>query len=160
MHDFEAVLQQYTPMIHKLLQQAHIYKDKEDYKQIAMIALWQAWQNNQHTKGSFTAYAYTTIRGAIFNELRANQKHKDTLAAPMSTIEFYSKPQEEAPSTLVSLAILNTAERELIEAIYWQGYTLKEWAVHVNADYECIKKRKQRIIQKLRKNKLSENSQI
>jgi RNA polymerase sigma factor, sigma-70 family len=71
---FEDVLEQYTPMIHHIIKSLNIYKDKDRYVQEAAISLWEACKSFDASKGSFTSYAYSSIRGKLLNYLKKENK--------------------------------------------------------------------------------------
>ncbi|MFD0049107.1 sigma-70 family RNA polymerase sigma factor [Actinomycetes bacterium NPDC127524] len=70
MDEFTALCSQYTPMIHSIIRQLSIYKNKEDYFQIGLIALWEAEEKFSAEKGSFLSFAYSMVKGRILNELK------------------------------------------------------------------------------------------
>jgi RNA polymerase sigma factor (sigma-70 family) len=74
MESFELLVAQYEKMIHSIIHSLHIYKNKDEYFQIGLIALWQASENFDLNKGSFSGYAFLMIKGKILSAL-----HKDKL---------------------------------------------------------------------------------
>ncbi|MDF2608018.1 MAG: hypothetical protein K0S34_2214, partial [Bacillales bacterium] len=66
---FEMVVNQYTPMIHQIINKCRIYKDRDMYFQEGLIALWNAFKNFNEEKGTFSTYAYTMIYGHVRNVL-------------------------------------------------------------------------------------------
>ncbi|WP_421377892.1 sigma-70 family RNA polymerase sigma factor [Bacillus salacetis] len=82
MKDFNEVHEQYEPMIHKIIKTLHIYKDKDDYFQIGMTALWEAWEKYEEEKGSFTGFAYSTIRGRMLDVLKREVKLTERFTYP------------------------------------------------------------------------------
>ncbi|UII57657.1 sigma-70 family RNA polymerase sigma factor [Cytobacillus spongiae] len=74
MESFEEVKDKYERLIWKIIQTLHIYKNKEEFYQIGLIALWQAHVRYNAEKGSFYIYAYSFIRGKIQTQMsRQNQ---------------------------------------------------------------------------------------
>jgi RNA polymerase sigma factor (sigma-70 family) len=73
LESFEQLSAQYVKMIHSIIHSLHIYKNKEEYFQIGLISLWQASSRFDPSKGSFTNYAYSYIKGKILNELHKNK---------------------------------------------------------------------------------------
>ncbi|MDP4171531.1 MAG: sigma factor, partial [Bacillota bacterium] len=63
MESFEELSEQYTPMIHKIMNTLHIFKNKEEFYQLGLIALWEANERFDPQKGSFTTFAYSYIKG-------------------------------------------------------------------------------------------------
>lgn len=77
MESFEQLAEQYTPMIHRIINCLQIYKNKEEFFQSGLIALWEATKSFNPDKGSFTSYAFMCIKGHLLKELTANNKHYD-----------------------------------------------------------------------------------
>jgi RNA polymerase sigma factor (sigma-70 family) len=77
MESFEEVKMQYTPMIHSILRTLHIYKNKEEFFQIGLIGLWEAYERFNPQKGSFTSYAYVYMKGKMLTELKRIKKDED-----------------------------------------------------------------------------------
>lgn len=74
---FEQIAESFHPLIVSMIQKHHIYKEQEEYYQLALIGLWKAYQKFDESKGSFSAYAYSTVRGTILMELRASVKRDE-----------------------------------------------------------------------------------
>jgi len=74
---FEECLNQYSRMIKATMKKLHIYKNFDEYYQIGQIALWKAYQQYQTEKGSFSSYAYVTVRGYLLNELSIAIKYDE-----------------------------------------------------------------------------------
>jgi len=72
---FEDCLLQYSPMVKSLIKTLRIYKNFEDYYQVGLVALWQAYEHFKEEKGSFSNHAYTTVRGHLLNEMTKESKY-------------------------------------------------------------------------------------
>lgn len=81
MENFEAIAGQYEAMIWKVIHSLNIYKNKEEFYQIGLIALWEASRGFDPMKGSFTTYAYSYVRGRLLTELTKRRKYEDTQTA-------------------------------------------------------------------------------
>ena len=77
MESFDQLAEQYTPMIHNIIHTLHIYKNKDEYFETGLVALWEASLHFNEEKGNFTSYAYSTIKGKILIELTKMKKHED-----------------------------------------------------------------------------------
>ncbi len=77
MESFEDILNQYEPMIHKIIHTLKIYQNKDDYFQIGVISLWEAWKQFNPEKGKFLNFAYTSVKGRILNELTKNNSREE-----------------------------------------------------------------------------------
>jgi RNA polymerase sigma factor (sigma-70 family) len=71
------VHKKYGSMIHKIIYSLHIYKNKEDFYQTGLIALWEAYEKFNPEKGAFPAYAYSYIKGRIMTELTCNHINEE-----------------------------------------------------------------------------------
>jgi RNA polymerase sigma factor (sigma-70 family) len=76
MESFEELSAKYEPMIYKIIHSLHVYKNWEEYFQIGLIGLWEASLRFDPTKGSFTNYAYTMVRGKILTEMTKSTLHE------------------------------------------------------------------------------------
>lgn len=74
---FEEIFERYKGMIFHLIKKLNIQDEDHDFFQIGTIALWQAFQNFDDAKGSFSTYAYTCIKGSLLNELTRRKKYYD-----------------------------------------------------------------------------------
>ncbi|UII58275.1 sigma-70 family RNA polymerase sigma factor (plasmid) [Cytobacillus spongiae] len=77
MGTFEDLHLQYDMMIHKIIHSLHIYKNKPEYYQTGLIALWESYQKFDPEKGTFSAYAYSYIRGRILSQLTIENKNEE-----------------------------------------------------------------------------------
>lgn len=156
MNTFEEVLNQYEPMISASIRTLNIYRDQESFRQTGRVALWQAWTRFDTEKGSFTPFAYRSIRGAMLDELKrettfdVNTTQMDnevleeliTVANPVDFV--WSEAVDEAFEQLTA------AERTLIHWLFMEGLSLSECAKRASISLPGIKKRRQKMIAKLR----------
>jgi len=75
MESFEQISTQYTPMIYKIISSLNIYMNKDEFFQIGLIALWEAYERFEPEKGNFTNYAYTFIKGRLLREMNHSNRH-------------------------------------------------------------------------------------
>jgi RNA polymerase sigma factor (sigma-70 family) len=76
MEDFAALTSEFTPMIHHIIRSLSIYKNKEEYFQVGLIALWESYGKYNEEYGQFSNYAFTVIKGKILNELKQHHKYE------------------------------------------------------------------------------------
>lgn len=74
MESFENLVEQYEPLIHKVMRSLHIYKNKDEFYQIGLITLWEAANQFQPEKGSFTNYVYTCMKGRFLSEMTKSNR--------------------------------------------------------------------------------------
>lgn len=82
MKSFEDIIPQYTPMIYSIIKSLYIYKNNDEYFQAGIIGLWEAYKRFDEKKGSFTSFAYSSIRGKILTELTNNAKFENYHISP------------------------------------------------------------------------------
>ncbi|CAM3926654.1 sigma-70 family RNA polymerase sigma factor [Mesobacillus zeae] len=104
MESFEQLHHQYTPMIHSIMHSLHIYKNKDEFFQLGMIGLWEASKRFDEDKGSFTNYAYNTIRGLFLTELSKSSRIEQSMISVKD--EFWDTIKDESPSSPLETELL------------------------------------------------------
>ncbi|MGE7688149.1 sigma-70 family RNA polymerase sigma factor [Lysinibacillus sp. NPDC097214] len=151
---FDEVLELVQPMITSILLKCQIYKDFEYYRHIASIAVWNAWRKVDQTKGLFSAYIYTTVKGEILKEL-SKEKSFENMNTPMDheTINYIRDHAiSERNPVLIEciMSHLKFEERKILLLFYVEGYSYLEIAKELGLSVEAVKKRRTRIMIKLR----------
>lgn len=147
MESFEEVLKQYEPMIWSIIHRAKIYKNKEEFYQIGLIALWEAMKRYNKEIGDFTPFAYIYIRGRIFSELTKEAKHDERTAFP--TEEFWYMIEDGNIDQPLELETILSYFNELTEkqkkwVVYTAlGYSTKEIAEKEKVSLSAVKGWKQ-----------------
>jgi len=152
---FDEVLELVQPMITSILLKCRIYKDFDYYRHIASIAVWNAWRKADQTKGLFSAYLYTTVKGEILKEL-SKEKSFENMNTPMDheTINYIRDHDisERNPALLEwCMSYLKLEERKIVLLFYVEGYSYLEIAKELGVSVKAVKKRRTRIMIKLRK---------
>lgn len=128
MKSFDEIAASYHPLIVSMIQKHHIYKDTEEYYQLALINLWKAYQKFDESKGSFSAYAYSTVRGTILMQLKASVKRDERESLTEDTL-LVTHPDESTPVVLESaiideiLAPLSPREQIYVREYLLGGYS-------------------------------------
>ncbi|MGE7674087.1 sigma-70 family RNA polymerase sigma factor [Lysinibacillus sp. NPDC094403] len=150
---FDEVLELVQPMITSILLKCHIYKDYEYYRHIASIAVWDAWRKADQSKGVFSAYIYTTVKGEILKEL-SKEKSFENINTPMDdeTINYFREHEmsERNPTLECIMSHLKFEERKILQLFYVEGYSYLEIAKELGLSMDAVKKRRTRIMIKLR----------
>ena len=153
--EFEQLVSEMEPMIAKLLSKCRIYKNKDEYRQIALIALWKAYSNYDESKYSYKAYLYNQIRYDVIDALRYYAK-REAVFIPTSDekISFYlENGQEILTSTPVLEKMfkqMTDEEKQLLHAVFVEQQTNEELAEQFGISVEAAKKRKYRLKNKLK----------
>lgn len=152
---FDAVAQQFTPMIHQQLRLLHIYKEKEHYFQMGLIGLWEAIERYDEEKGTFLSFAYMTVRGKILSELRKEMtfysRHDFSSEELLSMI---SDPNQVTPlaDELIqeSLQLLNPHEQLWLTKAVVEGKTPTTIAKELGRPVDQVKYWRKQAIKKLK----------
>ncbi|MEH7352645.1 sigma-70 family RNA polymerase sigma factor [Neobacillus drentensis] len=121
MESFEQLVEQYKPMIHKIIHSLNIYKNKEEFYQLGLIALWEASRRFDPKKGNLASYVYTYIKGYLLMELKKTSKNAER--------SFY--PKEEFWGTIEDLSPCCPFEKETLLS-YCTNLTPNQtkWAIY------------------------------
>ena len=157
MMTFEDVLEQYEPMISASIRKLNIHRNHDSFRQAGRVALWQAWNRFDVAKGNFTPFAYRSIRGGMLDELKKENVFEENIMliedeSLAYLIESEITVQHEALNRLSdALDVLTPDERELVEWLFIEGYTLTECAERIGITVEGVRKRRYRSLAKLRR---------
>lgn len=154
MQDVEQLIFENETLIKKVIYKLKIYRDLDEYMQVGRIALWQAFQKFDDTKGDFAMFAYMTVKYAIIRALsKANHVSEHELSVEEDVIIVNSQQHNLVTSSLEWpewFEELNKDEQFLLVALYEKELSLKEIADKYKLSYEILKKRRQRLLSKLR----------
>lgn len=149
---FEEVLNKYTPMIHHIINSLNIYKDKDRYFHEATIILWETLQTTDHRKGSFTSYAYSSIRGKLLNHLKKEMKWVETHAF---VEHFPEQPSEISYCELEQLEkytrLLTEKQKIWLIEFIGNGKKLEEIAMQEEVSISAVKSWRGEALKKLKK---------
>lgn len=153
--DYEQVLEQYRPMISAIIRDFNIYKDFEDYEQIAMLALWKATQIYDEERGAFSSIAYTLMKRAVGDALRKNIQAAKQTPVESDTLQHLTESSTDENETLEWLILifekLSPEERKLAHMYWIEEIPNDELAELFQISYDGVTKRKYRLLTKLKK---------
>ncbi|MFJ5791553.1 sigma-70 family RNA polymerase sigma factor [Lysinibacillus sp. NPDC093197] len=154
---FEEILELVQPMITSILVKCHIYKDFEYYRHIAAIAVWKAYENADPSKGQYSAYIYTTVKGEILKELTKERRFQDNVSLVADDTLNIIRCREEQINRLEECSLvekimnqLKEEERKILQLYYLEGYRYEEIAKVLQLSVAAVKKRRTRLMNKLR----------
>lgn len=102
---FEQLAEQYTPMIHRIMKKLHIYKNKEDFVQVGMIALWEAHERFDEAKGAFPPYAYSYIQGRMKHALTKEASFSDETVLTGEPVLFEGADPGPSPDEITLIRL-------------------------------------------------------
>jgi RNA polymerase sigma factor (sigma-70 family) len=146
LESFEQLASQYEPMIQQIIHSLHIYKNKDEFHQHSLIALWKASKLFDPAKGNFSTYAYHYIKGYLLMELS-----KATVVADRTILqkeEFWENASANytddplAENFLLSYCqeqALTTNQRKWLMLTVLGGLSIKEIAAKEKVSISAVK---------------------
>lgn len=154
MENFEHVLEQFEPMIYSCMRKLHIYKNRDSFAQVGRVGLWHAWQRYDESKGEFAPFAYRSIYGSLLDELKKTLKEENQIPTENEMMELMENPQishsDWSDEVLKALSQLNRKEKQVIQLLFIDCYSLDDVALHVGISKAGVKKRRERTLEKLK----------
>jgi RNA polymerase sigma factor (sigma-70 family) len=149
---FEEVLYNFMPLIKAQIRALRIYKDYENYFQVGMIALWDAYRNFDSTKGSFSNYAYHTVRGKLKTELRkqSNVQQHEKMKEDI-ILGHYEETYLQSEMVQALLQQLTTKQRKWFYYAIIEHMTPSEIALQEGVSTEAVKSWRRQALRKLKK---------
>ncbi|GAA0310534.1 RNA polymerase sigma factor (sigma-70 family) [Gracilibacillus halotolerans] len=87
METFEEVVDQYKPYIYYFIRRYGIRDLEGEFFQLGMIGLWQAWENWDEDRASFSSYAYLCVRREMLRLLDSNSRRIAQQQAFLETVK-------------------------------------------------------------------------
>ncbi|MCQ6264824.1 sigma-70 family RNA polymerase sigma factor [Fictibacillus sp. WQ 8-8] len=73
---FENLSLQFDPLIKSQIQSLGVTGRYDEYYQVGLIGLWEAFKRFDQNKGDFGPFAYRTVRGKMLEQLKKEAKYK------------------------------------------------------------------------------------
>ncbi|CUA79055.1 sigma-70 family RNA polymerase sigma factor [Anoxybacillus suryakundensis] len=147
---FEAIVEQYRPLISYTIRQLHIRRHVDEYVQIGLIALWEAYERYDKTKGSFYSFAYKMIRWRIVSQLRKETKN---IHVPLPN-EYVLKEDVDFFADIVwkdALQYLTPREQIWFIRHVREGKTFKQIAAEEGVTVNAVKQWRMSAVKKLKR---------
>ncbi|MCE5220707.1 MAG: sigma-70 family RNA polymerase sigma factor [Clostridium sp.] len=162
------LLLQFKPFIFKTAKDFNIKNyDEYDLVQIGYIALINAVDKYDTTKHSFSSYVYSTIKNAMKYTARSNNKHKLNLSINASidgksSLDFteFLESNENLENDYLAhervvelqkiISDLEPDEFELIFLVYYNNFSLTDYAAKKKRPYSQIVRKKNAVLEKIK----------
>ncbi len=153
---FDPIAEQYAPMIYKIITRLHIYKNRDEFFQTGLIALWDAYKNFDEVKGNFSSYAFSYIKGRIMTELTKARKQEERSVYPdevyWDTIQDkHAEPQLEAEFLQSICADLTDKEMKWVLYTSINDFSVNEIAKREHVTASAVKQWRSNAKRKLKK---------
>ncbi len=157
---FLDVFQNYEKMIKNQIKTLNIYKNYDDYYQIGLIALWEAFEKYDERRGKFSAYAYVTVRGRMLEHLKKESafenRHNCSFDEKVKANDYvYSEPFLEMDLFKSYLTPLTERQRRWVIEAIGNEKTIKEIAEKYAVSEEAVKSWRKAALRKLKQRAFS-----
>ncbi|MBD8005346.1 sigma-70 family RNA polymerase sigma factor [Bacillus norwichensis] len=157
MEGFTELANQYRPMIYHIIHSLNIYKNEDEFFQIALIALWEAQQRFNPEKGKFSTFAYSYMKGRMMTEMTRQSKAEEVNVYPDEVFwEMKKDDHEEKPLELDALLSycdgLTDKQKQWVIYTFYFGLSVREIAEKEKVSQSAIKKWRTGAIEKMRGN--------
>ncbi|WP_144461203.1 sigma-70 family RNA polymerase sigma factor [Siminovitchia fortis] len=157
MEGFTELAEQYRPMIYHIMHSLNIYKNEDEFYQIALIALWEAHARFDPEKGKFSTFAYSYMKGRMMTELTRQSKAEEGNAYPDDAFWETKKDEREQPplqlATLLSYCDgLTKKQKQWVVYTFYFGMSVKEIAEEEKVSLSAVKKWRAGAMEKIKVN--------
>ena len=145
MESFEQYFEKYEYLIYGAMVYLKIYRDKDDFYQIGLGALYEAFLKFDSEKGEFDKYAYATILGRLRTNMTRTNRHTNhlisvephSITASQNFITYDSPLQWLIFETY--LTHLTPHQARVITERYWCNNDVKTTALHLGISCGAVK---------------------
>ena len=148
--NFESIVELYEPLIKKFLTKYHLLTEFDEYRQIAWIALWEAYSLYDPKKGAFPAYASAMIRGHLLTEIKRRKQYCDRYTLTEHIQDGAVTTEGEPPVLDIPLSALSDRERQWFKAAILEGLSTKDIADYYGVSQDTVRSWKKSAVKKLK----------
>jgi RNA polymerase sigma factor (sigma-70 family) len=153
---FDHIAVQYKPMIHKIIQTLHIYKNQDEFYQTGLIGLWEAHQSFKPSKGEFINYAYTYIKGQLQTEMLQSNRLEERFVYPEEEYWEIISGTEQASGLETEILFsycqgLTEKETKWVMGTFLDGLSIRELAEKEKVTISAVKQWKNGALRKLKR---------
>ncbi|WP_409291983.1 sigma-70 family RNA polymerase sigma factor [Peribacillus sp. SCS-37] len=142
----------YRPLINKVIRTLRIYKEKDEYFQIGLIALWEAAEKHSSAKGPFLPFAYSVIKGRMLNQLNKERKHEEKYGAEWKEESTSSSAEDYFKDEKFDFLCTHLTDNGIkwLSGVY-EGKTIEEISVQWEVTKDSVKSWRKAALKRLRK---------
>ncbi|MBM6617806.1 sigma-70 family RNA polymerase sigma factor [Bacillus suaedaesalsae] len=155
---FQEVLDTEEWLLHYCIKQLHIFKNKDEFYQVGLIGLWEAYKRFDPSRGvTFRTFAYRTVRGKMLTLLLKAKKYEDRQATLTDAmVELTEDPNPDFPLEIETILLycegLTETQKKWVILYFVEGRGQKEIASIEQVGQETVKSWRRYALQKIRKN--------
>ncbi|OEH92034.1 sigma-70 family RNA polymerase sigma factor [Bacillus solimangrovi] len=155
MQSFEILLKQYEPLLRTQMKKLNLCKDYDFYYQCGCIALWQAYSRYDPTKGRFSTYAFSTVRGMLLSELRTQIKYEQRFKSSDGIAQHAIHYDEYEALILIDIEQLceelTDKQATWLKKVVLEKKTVQQIAIEAHTTSKCVRSWREEALKKLRK---------
>ncbi len=147
------ILERYENLIKKLIKSYGLSFEFDEMLQVGRIALWEAYEKFNPSKGYFPSYAKKYVAGRILQAAKKHLPHESEVEMSDSilhTTHTYEELYLEEMYIEEYVKNLSRRERLFVDCVILQGETQTELAQREGVSYETVRSWKKAALTKLR----------
>jgi RNA polymerase sigma factor (sigma-70 family) len=145
-NDFSQLLKQYEGMIYSIINRLGVRDPHGEFFQEGAIALWKATKTYDASRGVFSSYAYSIIRGALMNLITKRNHINETVERYKLYAPIEARRTQNLEETFIDPYLIQKAKSILTEN-QWKWFqmfvledrSIKEIAEKENVTEEAVK---------------------
>jgi len=145
------------PSVYSLITKWNLKKEREEFKQIGRIAIYEAWLNHEPSIGDFGPFAFSYVSGEIKKAIKKNDRwgSRHVFSDPFILTELTPTLSNEEDCILIKLLLeeYKLTEKEKIWATEGliNGLKVQEIAKVYGCSTDTVKLWRRSALKKLRK---------
>ncbi|ABS23973.1 sigma-70 family RNA polymerase sigma factor [Bacillus cytotoxicus] len=130
----------YEKMIKNQMKRLCLYKDYEEFYQCGLIGLWMAYERYEEEKGSFSNYAFVTVRGYLLEKLKKENRFQTYHTCfEQEHFEHVCGVVEVSSEVHEYMSVLNEREKHVITESFFMGKSIDEIAGEMGLTYYQVR---------------------
>jgi RNA polymerase sigma factor (sigma-70 family) len=159
----EELYDRYGKLVYSFaMKSTHDPQAAKDITQAVFLRLWTTERSYEESKGKYISWLLTMTRNLTIDYIRKERKHTKTIPLELKHGNREDEDKNHSPEQAADLKgvreqirdayrYLSESQVELIEMLYWQGYSLSEIAERAAEPIGTIKSRLNQTLKILRK---------
>ncbi|WP_459501892.1 sigma-70 family RNA polymerase sigma factor [Bacillus sp. C1] len=147
---FTETVTSYEKMIKNQMKKLCLYKDYEEYYQCGLIGLWMAYEKYEEEKGTFSAYAFVTVRGYLLEKLKKESRFQKRHTFAGQEMLQNVCGAEISSEVWEYMSLLDEKEKRVISECFYVGKKIHEIADEMEMTYYQVRWIYRRALEKMR----------
>ncbi|MBY0596694.1 sigma-70 family RNA polymerase sigma factor [Bacillus bingmayongensis] len=140
----------YGKMIKNQMKKLCLYRDYDEYYQCGLIGLWMAYERYEEEKGTFSAYAFVTVRGYLLEKLKKENRFQKRHTFAGQEILQNVCGAEVLSEVQDYMSLLDEKEKYIISERFYAGKKIHEIAEEKGMTYHQVRWIYRQALEKMR----------